>query len=314
MNWYSEIQTATLGVRSLERTRAFYEGVFGYRCVDESVVGAACAAFWGVPRAARARTALLARPGAQGPARRGMLRLLECSPSAEHAWGRYERYFDYGHYAVNIRVPDIRARYAEILAAGARAKSPPTRWEVEPGFEAWDSMCWDPDGTLIDVYTVSGRPDVFAALEGPASEVETVAIHTADAARARDFYMGLGYSQFYDRTITDLASFFHLPEHVALRNINLFKPERSTVGRVEIVQYVGLPGEPVGARARPPNLGILAIAFETADAAAAQERLRQLGSPQVDPITEIDLPGLGRARAFAALGPDHERLEFHELC
>jgi catechol 2,3-dioxygenase-like lactoylglutathione lyase family enzyme len=314
MNWYSEIQTVTLGVRSLTQTRAFYETAFGYRCVDESTVSHDCAGFWGVPAGVGARTALLARAAPDGPVRRGMIRLLECTPAGEHAWGRYERYFDYGHYAVNIRVPDIRTSYDTMLEAGASSKSRPTRWEVEPGLEAWDSLSWDPDGTLIDVYTVSGRPDVFAPIQGLATEVETVAIHTSDARRSRDFYLRLGYSQFYDRLITDLSSFFHLPEHVALHNINLFKPERSPVGRIEIVQYVGLPGEPVGARARPPRLGILAIAFETQDVGAAQDRLRQLGSPEVGAVTEIELPGIGRVRTFAADSPDRERLEFHQRC
>lgn len=304
----------TLGVRSLARTRAFYEEVFGYRTVDVSDLSRDCADFWGVPAGVGARTVLLARVAGGAPVRRGMVRLLECRPSGEHAWGGYERYYDYGHYAVNIRVPDIVASYGAMLAAGARAKSRPTRWEVEPGLEAWDSLCFDPDGTLLDVYTVSGRPDVFAPIEGLATEVETVAIHTADAHRSRDFYLGLGYSLFFDRLITDLSSFFHLPEHVALHDINLYKPELSTVGRIEIVQYRGLPGEPVGARARPPRLGILAISFETSDVAAAQARLRELGSPDIGPVSQIMLPGIGLTLAFAADGPDRERLEFYQRC
>ncbi len=314
MNWCSEIQAVTLGVRNLARTRTFYEKVFGYRTLDESNVGRDCAALWGVPDGVDARTALLARFSGGVPVRRGMIRLLECTPSGEHAWGGYERYFDYGHYAVNIRVPDIRASYETILAAGARARSRPTRWEVEPGLEAWDSLSFDPDGTLLDVYTVSGRPDVFAPIEGLATEVETVAIHVDDAHRSRDFYRGLGYSLFFDRLITDLSGFFHIPKHVALHDINLYKPERSPVGRIEIVQYRGLPGEPVGARARPPRLGILAISFETPDVAAAQARLRELGASGIGPVAEVVLPGIGRALAFAADGPDRERLEFHQPC
>ena len=312
MNQYSEIHSATLGVRQLAVTRAFYESVFGYRCVAEGEVARDCAAWWGIPSGTQARTALLARHEDGAPVPRGMLRLIECEPAGEHAWGGYERYFDYGHYAVNIRVADIRSKWSEILAAGARPKSGPTHWVVEPGMEAWDSLSWDPDGTLVDVYTMIGRADIFRPITGLASELETIAIHTSDADRSRDFYTGLGYSVFFDRTITDLSSFFHLPKHVALRDVNLMKPERSTVGRIEIVQYVGLPGAPVGPRARPPQRGILAISFETADIAAAARDLHRLGAPMVGDVLDADVPGLGRVRALAADGPDGERLEFFE--
>ena len=307
---YSEIQIVTVGVRDLARARAFYEGLFGYACIAEGAVPESCRAAWAIPYGSRARVATLARVGADGPVRRGMLRLLECTPCGEHAWGDYQRYFDYGHYALNIRVPDIRAKWPQILAAGAKPKSGPTHWVVEPGMEAWDSLSWDPDGTLVDVYQMIGRESVFKPIDGLATEIETVAIHTSDADRARAFYSGLGYSIFFDRRITDLSSFFHLPSHVALRDVNLMKPERSTVGRIEIVQYEGLPGERVGHKARPPNLGILWISFETSDLDAAQRDVAALGGADIGGISMGEAPCIGAARLFMADGPDGERLEF----
>jgi catechol 2,3-dioxygenase-like lactoylglutathione lyase family enzyme len=307
---YSELQIVTIGVRDLARARAFYEGLFGYACIAEAAVPESCRSAWGIPEGSRARIATLARMSAGEPVRRGMLRLLECTPGGEHAWGGYERYFDYGHYALNIRVPDIRAKWPDILAAGAKPKSGPTHWVVEPGMEAWDSLSWDPDGTLVDVYQMIGRESVFKPIEGLASEIETVAIHSSDADRMRAFYTGLGYTVFFDRRITDLSAFFHLPSHVALRDVNLMKPELSTVGRIEIVQYEGLPGERVGRKARPPNLGILWISFEASDIDSAQREVAALGATDIGTITASDVPGVGAARLFMADGPDGERLEF----
>jgi len=307
---YSELQIVTVGVRDLARARAFYEGLFGYGCVAEADVPESCRSAWGIPEGCAARIATLARMSAGEPVRRGMLRLLECMPAGEHAWGGYERYFDYGHYALNIRVPDIRAKWPDILAAGAKPKSGPTHWVVEPGMEAWDSLSWDPEGTLVDVYQMIGRESVFKPIEGLASEIETVAIHSSDADRMRAFYTGLGYSIFFDRRITDLSSFFHLPSHVALRDVNLMKPELSTVGRIEIVQYEGLPGERVGHKARPPNLGILWITFEASDIESARREVAALGASDVGVVTASEVPGVGAARLFMADGPDGERLEF----
>ncbi|MFO1427042.1 MAG: hypothetical protein U1F11_08715 [Steroidobacteraceae bacterium] len=250
---------------------------------------------------------MLGRAGAK----RGRLRLLACATPGEHCWDGYERYFDYGHYALNIRVPDIRALYPKLVEAGARPKSTPTHWVVEPGLEAWDSMCWDPDGTLLDSYTVTGRPDVFADLQGRASELETVALHVSDAARARRFYEAIGYSLFYDRRIDDLGEFFHLPKDVVLHNVNMYKPEQSTIGRIEIVQYVGLPGRPVGVKARPPKLGILSISFEAGDLEDVARRVREGGGRVTSAPVRVTLPAVGPAEVLTAVGPDEEALEFY---
>jgi len=308
MTRISEIDTATLGVRDLRATTTFYRDVFDYEQLATGDVDPALAALWQVPAGTRARYALLGRRGAP----RGRLRLLACEPSGEHAWGGYERYFDYGHYAVNIRVPDIRSHWTRIIGAGAKPKSGPTHWVVEAGMEAWDSLSWDPDGTLLDSYTITGRPDVFQDLKGRASELETVAIHVGDADRAKRFYCALGYSTFFDRSIDDLGAFFHLPDGVVLRDVNLYKPELSGIGRIEIVQYVGLPGTPIGPAARPPRRGILSIGFECDDLDAVAAIVREHGGAIESEPVELELPAVGAVRAMGAIGPDGERLEFHQ--
>ena len=307
MTRISEIACATLGVRDVRATSAFYRDVFNYEQRATGEVDARLAALWQVPAGSRARYALLARAGAT----RGHLRLLGCEPGGDHAWGGYERYYDYGHYAVNIRVPDIRSHWTRIVGAGAKPKSGPTHWVVEAGMEAWDSLSWDPDGTLLDAYTVTGRPDVFQDLQGRASELETVAIHVADADRAKRFYTALGYSTFFDRRIDDLGAFFHLPDGVVLRDVNLYKPELSGIGRIEIVQYEGLPGEPIGPLARPPRRGILSISFETDDLDGAARLVRDHGGQVQTTALRVDLPGVGAADALRATGPDGEGLEFY---
>ncbi len=307
MTRISEIACATFGVRDVRATSAFYRDVFNYEQLATGEVDPGLAALWQVPAGTRARYAVLARAGAA----RGHLRLVGCDPGGEHAWGGYERYYDYGHYAVNIRVPDIRSHWTRIIGAGAKPKSGPTHWVVEPGLEAWDSLSWDPDGTLLDAYTITGRTDVFKDLQDRASEIETIAIHVGDADRSKRFYTALGYSTFFDRRIDDLGAFFHLPDGVVLRDVNLYKPELSGIGRIEIVQYEGLPGEPIGPLARPPRRGILSISFETDDLDAAAGLVREHGGTVETAAARVDLPGVGAADALRACGPDGEGLEFY---
>lgn len=303
----SEIAFVTLGVSDLLATTKFYRDVFDYEQLATGEASPGLAALWQLPAGTGARYAVLGRRGAP----RGRLRLLACDTPGEHAWGSYQRYFDYGHYAVNIRVPDIRSHWTRIIGGGAKPKSGPTHWVVEPGLEAWDSLSWDPDGTLLDAYTITGRPDVFQDLQGHASELETVAIHVGDADRAQRFYTALGYSTFFDRRIDDLGAFFHLPDGVVLRDVNLYKPECSGIGRIEIVQFEGLPGEPIGPLARPPRHGILSISFECDDLEATAAIVTAHGGAIESAAQDLELPTVGAVRALGAIGPDGERLEFY---
>lgn len=302
----SEVAVATLGVADLDVTEAFYRDVFGYETRARGTVPEEYHRGWRMPPGSQARFCLLARPGST----RGMLRLVQADSPGAHIWGCYERIQDHGHYAINFRVPDVHAIWQALLANGVRPKSAPLRWDVDETMVAWDSQCWDPDGTLLDVYTMEGRPDIFTPLEGRASSIETVAIHVADADRSHAFYRGLGFSLFFDRRIDDLGAFFHLPDKVVLRDVNLIKPELSSIGRIEIVELEGLPGLPVEERAHPPNLGILSISFETDDIERTAILVAALGGRSLTAPHRAGDAGLGKVQAFSAFGPDGELLEF----
>ena len=260
------------------------------------------------PAGVRARYALLARAGAT----RGHLRLIGCEPCGDHAWGGYERFYDYGHYAVNIRVPDIRSHWTRIIGAGAKPKSGPTHWVVEAGMEAWDSLSWDPDGTLLDAYTISGRPDVFKDLKGRASEIETVAIHVGDADRAKRFYTALGYSTFFDRRIDDLGAFFHLPDGVVLRDR---EPLQAGARRASAASRSCNTRACRACRSvRGPvrrSAASLSVSFETDDLEGAAGLVRDHGGTVETAPQRVNLPGVGAADALRASGPDGEGLEFY---
>jgi catechol 2,3-dioxygenase-like lactoylglutathione lyase family enzyme len=301
----SEIRMVNLSVRSLERSVRFYREALGYEERGAGALPAVLGPTWRVPDGQWGRCALLSRPGAST----GMLRLVEFELPGVPIWGDYSRFFDHGHYALNFRVPDLGSAHARILGAGARPKSGPTYWKVLEDFGAWDSLSFDPDGITVDVYQTDGRPELFPPLDGT-SELETVAIHVADADRSRDFYAALGYQPFFDRTITGMGEFFHLAAHVGLRDVNMIMPGALHVGAIEIVQLVGQPGVPIGWRQRPPNVGILSISLETADLGRARRTAEAAGGRFVAGPVALELPVFGRVEALTCEGPDQEVLEF----
>ncbi|MDA0634698.1 VOC family protein [Nonomuraea sp. MCN248] len=306
----SELRVTTVAVSDLERSRAFYTDAFGYVTHAEAEVrGPEAEAAWQMPPGLTGRAAVV---GPQG-ATTGLLRLVQFRAPGRLYWGEYARRQDYGHYALNIRVDDVHAAVERLTAAGGRQKSQPTRWTVMDDLSAWDSLSYDPDGVMLDVFELEAGPDSpFADYDGRPSELQTVAIHVSDAPRATAFYTALGYEVLYEKLIENMESFFRLPPGTGLRNVNLFMPGGTVNGRVELAQYVGFPGRQQRATAVPPSLGILSASLETDDLAATSALVASLGAEPVSSPVEVDLPPYGPALVQPFFGPDGEVLEFYQ--
>ena len=307
---FSELQVVTVAVSDLERSVDFYSNVFGYTCGDVmSLSGSSLEQLWQMAPGMKARCAVLGPRGATT----GLLRLVSFDASGERIWRHYERRQDYGHYALNIRVANIKAVLGRIEAHGGQLRSGPTQWNPSPQLPAWDSLSYDPDGVLLDVFQIDATADSpLADFDQDCSEIQTVAIHVSDAARSAKFYAALGYVQLYDKLVEGLEEFFGLPAGTALHNINLYMPGQPACGRVELAQYVGFPGRQQRERAVPPNLGILSASLRAADLTAATEQLRSLGAESVSEAGAVDLPPYGPAMVQCYFGLDGEVLELFE--
>ena len=308
MSSFSEIRIATVSVADLATASRFYRDSFGYVTLGAGDGSPAFLRAWQAPPGLAARFEVLGRPGS----RTGLLRLVEFSRPGEPIWGDYSRYQDHGYYILNLRVPDLAAAWTRLLDNGARARSAPTYWQVTEEFGAWDSQCFDPSQVLLDVYQTTGREDVFPHFVGDANDLETVAIHVADAERSRRFYGALGFEPLFDRTIANMGAFFHLPDHVRLRDVNLMQPGGPHVGCIEVVQLIGARGESLRERARPPNLGIFGISIETESLGEAEGRIRDHGLELIaGPLVTVT-PPFGRVHSFTCYGPDGEMLAFFQ--
>ena len=304
----SELKVVTLGVSSLDRAIDFYRDAFAYAVIDTGTLGEkpdpAFDGAWAQGRTLRADYAIVGAPGIAS----GLMRLVAFDAPGAQIWGTYERPGDHGLYAVNYRVPDMAVGWPRIIAAGSRARSEPHTWKVDETLTVNDCMCFDPDGTLLDVFEIIATgPTMHGDLTLPASEVQNVVVHTADADRCRDFYVGLGSTVNHDKTLEGLESFLKLPQGTALRNLNLAMNHLTPNGRIEISQYVGVTGRRVNAAL--PALGILAMTFRADDFEEGCARFARLGATAVGNAYRTDFPPFGPAQARLFEGPDGERLE-----
>ncbi|MGI5158898.1 VOC family protein [Microbispora sp. CA-102843] len=331
----SELRVTTVAVADLERSCAFYADTFDYVSLGEGAIGGREAELaWQMPSGLTGRAVVMGPAGAVT----GLLRLVQfnaaqfnaaqfnaaqfdaarfdaeqCGITGEPYWGDYSRPQDYGHYALNIRVPDIRSAIERLRAAGGRSKSEPTHWTVTPDLSAWDSLSYDPDGIVLDVFELEpGEGSALADYDGRPSELQTVAMHVSDARASASFYKALGFVELYDKLIENMESFFRLPRGTGLHNINLYVPGGTLNGRVELAQYVGFPGRQQRDRAVPPNLGILSVSLETDDLKATADLVEGLGAEPVCAPVEVDLPPYGPALVQTFFGLDGEILEFYQ--
>lgn len=303
----TEIRIATLGVRDLAASRRFYEVVFDYVVqASGTVSGPAFQQLWQLPEGGSGEVLVMGPESATS----GLVRLVEFDRPGELYWGSYAAMQDYGHYALNMRVPEIRAAMAAIRGNGGKAKSEPTHWTVMPTLSAWDSLSYDVDDIILDVFQLEPAPgSVLSDYDGRPSSLQTVAIHSSDARRSASFYAALGFRPLYDKILENMESFFQLPPGTNLHNINMMMPSAPEVGRLEIAQYVGWPGSSQRARAVPPALGILSISLETDDLEATDALLHSIGGEPVGDRVEVEIPGLGAVVARSYFGPDDEAIE-----
>ncbi len=308
---FSEIKFVTLGVADLDRSIAFYADALGFEEISRTRVdNEALAEAWRIPAGIAGRYAVMGVPQIES----GMLRLVEWTPSGDHVWASPARLQDLGAFAVNFRVKEINAAWELLGRCAAREKSKPTYWEVEQNIAAWDSQCYDPDGTLLDVFQVVGE---IERTLGPfprgkdASEVQTIAVHCSDARRSEAFYKGLGFEPLYDRVIEHLWSFLGLPQGTKLHNINLIMPGERPNGRVELAQYIGLPARSLKARSAPPARGPLMMSMRVDSLEAASDRLKHLGAKTIG-TARYDSPPYGRVAAATFFGPSDEVIEVFE--
>jgi catechol 2,3-dioxygenase-like lactoylglutathione lyase family enzyme len=200
-----------------------------------------------------------------------------------------------------------------IRSQGGRTKSEPTRWTVTPEITAWDSLSYDPDGIVLDVFELEpAEGSLMADYDGRCSALQTMALHVSDARRSARFYAALGFRPWYDKLLQNMEGFFKLPPGTALHNINMIIPGQESVGRIEIAQYVGFPGKSLRTVAVPPNTGILGIAMETRDLAATTQLLNSIGAEANSAVVQTTLAHIGSVKAITYYGPDDELLEFFQ--
>jgi catechol 2,3-dioxygenase-like lactoylglutathione lyase family enzyme len=217
-----------------------------------------------------------------------------------------------------VRSQDSAALYARVAALGWTAYNEP----VDFGFgtsQLRNVILRGPDGVNIAVYErLSPRITPWPEAQVLAAPFNAMQI-VRDIGAAKRFYGEvLGFAQisggdyFNDK---DEPNNFGLPVNYATkiaRAYGIFVRADKQPGSVELMQFAGFGGRDLAARAKAPNLGILALRYAVSDAAKYAAEIAARGGRIEGPVQSLTISPYGAVKHFHLSTPDGVRLEFFE--
>ena len=271
-------------------------------------------ALWSLPGKARTEQVLMRNLGTTS----GHIRLIKVHGAPQRRIRPDDQAWETGGLsALDLRVVDMDATRAALMARGWRAPSDPVRYKTY-GVEVIQWAPSSPDGVRLSFIqrispALTGWPELKRW-----SRTTNAAITVGDMdAAARFFGEALGFKQ---ASASDtLGSGGHnvmgLPWRVAETtpvDIRGFAAPGSAGGAVELISLPQVRGRDHSADAHPPNLGIAGLRYLVAEADALAGRLAGRGVKITAPATTLSIAPYGRCRAFAIRSPDGAWLEFVE--
>ena len=286
----------------------------GWACRWRGPVSREVLAFWNVPPQASGELAILGAPGSD----RGHLHLIQLRGVTQRRLRpRVAPWHTGGLFDANARVSDIAAVYQRLTALGWRGLTAPARFVFGP-FTVREVLMEGPDGIVLAFIEREAPPlEGWPHLRG-ASRLfnSTQTVRSLDRAMA--FYRGvLGWQTYLEHDGASPppgANVLGLDPESAQRierRVRIVHPQAENDGSVELIEFVGHPGEAFASDAAgAPGLGLAALTFPCADVRALGARLRAGGhAPFAEPRSLPDGSG-GSRLVLAVRAPDGARLHF----
>lgn len=265
----------TVGVTDLDEAIHFWTSTFGLEAMARREgADAELGRLWDIRPGDVRRQAMVGMPGAAI----GRMHLVEfATPAPPVREGA--RPFDLVPKNLDLYTRDLPGRYEALKAAGWRFRSHWTEMRGPAGVSFREVQMEGPDALNVVLLEVLGPGyDTPFNAAGYAGIGPLVTIVPDVDAEARFYGDALCMTGTLGLLLTgpDIERTVGLPAGAGL-DIRVFGDPAEALGRIELVQYQGLRGEDLYARAAPPARGILHVHFRLAELAGLRAGLARAG-------------------------------------
>jgi catechol 2,3-dioxygenase-like lactoylglutathione lyase family enzyme len=300
----SPLAAALISVENLEASIDFWVGRVGFEPVGEiQAASGDWNALWGLPRNTPARFVLLRANGMAV----GQLLLVEWDVPGRQRIRANEDTQAYGLQNVNCYVENADAGLADLVAAGGRPWSPPTRHEFGPAVGAPIEVVAEVvDGVALNLVELTSRDPAqrigqmraYVAGLGYTSRGFTPVVTSSHVVRTIDagvaFYrdvLGMGVLIDDELKSDEANGFLRLPR--GSRTRVTFVQGVHMFGKIAMSGPLNYECDDLTPRAHAPNVGYLAQVFEVKDLAAARAAAARLGAKEEGAAELVDVAGFG---------------------
>lgn len=304
---------AVVSVRNPEETGRIFREVGGWKAVARGKVARAELDYWKLPAKATARFVKYCAPQAQI----GCVRFVRFAGVAQRPIRLAARPWDTGGiFSLMMRSNNVREAFSRAIAMGWSAETEPYHFGFG-GSDLYNVVLSNAEGLNLALYERVSPPFDEYPLTRMSRAFNSMRM-VRDQRASVAFYKKLGFSAAFDSDYIDpkpTVNNFSIPANYAdkvTRRASAMHPVPTDMGRVEVMQFVGLEGKDVSEFASPPNLGIVSLRFPVTGLAAYRQKLSAKGIAIAYEGRRVPVGGLGTIDLFAIRDPDGNITEFYE--
>jgi len=301
----SGIERIIISVRDMDESLAFYRDWVGMKVViDQHLEPDMIQHLGNLYEGTKARAVFL-----KNEEQSTLLELIEFRPHSGRMIREEAKPWDYGIYDIAFLVRDLDKTYNNLIKKGFTFLSPPITYPFPFGVK--EAILIGPNEMPIAHIEIvsSPKPEIkedYGKIVDSAQMVEDM----DEVIRFYKDILGLTPQGDYKLPRGLVDEVLTLPPGTDVR-IAFFNKEGSEGPLVEFLKF-SLKGKSLTSVAKPPNLGIFMISFETDDLSRLIEKFKREKVEIISGPVEMDVAQQGRIKTITVEGPSKVKIEFFE--
>lgn len=298
-----------ISVRDLSESVAFYRDNFGMSEVtDYALDSATINQLWDLPPGTTGHATLL-----KTEEQTSLLELIEFKPHSDKFIREIGNTRDYGLFSIAFRAKNVAAACDRFKQQGYQFICPPITYTPNwVPVTVKEAIMVSPNG--IPIALIERLTEPIPEFEGEFSIILDSSQTVADLDAVTQFYVDvLGLNLVFDQVLPPgmIDDILNFPQGTESRMAFLTQPGSKTP-LLELIQS-SVEGKYLSDIAKPPNLGLFAIAFATDNLKLLIDKLQQHQIKILSEPVEIAISEQEQVKAIIVEGPNGVNLQFFEM-